>query len=184
MLRVFVITLSLTLATGAVRGESLILNKPLPILSIDDRGELLLENNEYSYRPWTSKTNPPEVHVLQYFPGTKAGSIIFEPFTDILQKEFSHRSYHVTTIINLDAALWGTSGFVTGEAKASKKQYPASTMVLDEEGSGKATWELGNKGAVLVVMDKEGYVIYLSHKPMSEQDINATIALMRDRIQS
>jgi len=160
------------------------LNKPLSVLSIADRGEMLLQDKEVSYRPWTSQSNLGEVHVLQYFAGTSSASKIFEPFTDRLQKEFPQRGYHVTTVINLDAAMWGTGGFVTGEAKSSKKKYPDSTMVLDEDGAGAANWELGKKGAVLVVMDRAGSIIYLARKAMSEQDIAATINLVRDSIDS
>ena len=184
MFRTILAAASIMFLSTAAMAESPSLNEPLPVLSIADRGELLLQDTKYSYRPWSSQSNSGEVHVLQYFAGTSSASKTFEPFTDILQKEFPERGYHVTTIINLDAAMWGTGGFVTGEAKSSKAKYPGSTMVLDEEGAGAANWELGKKGAVLVVMNKAGSVIYLSHKAMSEQDIAATIDLMRENINS
>jgi len=184
MLRDVLAVVGITLLSATAIAEPPSLNRPLPSLSIEDRGELLLENKQYSYRPWNSEANSGEIHVLQYFSGTTSASKTFEPFTDMLQKEFPERGYHVTTVINLDAAMWGTSGFVTGEAKSSKKKFPDSTMVLDEEGAGVEAWELGKKGAVLVVMDKTGSVIYLTHTPMSAQDMAATIVLMREEINS
>ena len=181
MLRTILATAGIIFFSASVLAQPLSLNNPLPALSIEDRGEMLLLGKEYSYQPWSSEMNLGEVHVLQYFSGTSAASKTFEPFTDMLQKEFPERGYHVTTVINLDAAMWGTSGFVTGEAKSSKKKYPDSTMVLDEDGAGASTWELGRKGAVLVVMDKAGSVIYLSHTAMSEPDMATTIALIREK---
>lgn len=184
MLRNILAAAAVVLFSAVTVAEPPSLSNPLPSLSIADRGELLLEDEKYSYRPWTSGSNSGEVHVLQYFSGTSAASKMFEPFTDMLQKEFPERGYHVTTVINLDAAMWGTSGFVTGEVKSSKKKFPDSTMVLDEDGAGASTWELGKKGAVLVVMDKTGSIIYLTHTAMSEQDIVAIVALMREKINS
>jgi len=170
--------------TAAAMAESPSLNKPLPSLSIADKGELVLENDNYSYQPWNSQDSLGAVHVLQYFAGTKSGSKIFEPFTDRLQVEFPEGGYHVTTVINLDDAMWGTSRFVISEVKASKREFPAATIVLDEEGTGKKTWELGKKGAVLAVMDRAGSVIYLSHDSLSEQEMLATLALMKKNIES
>ncbi len=184
MFRTILAVASIVFLSTTALAESPSLNKLLPVLSIADRGELLLQDNNYSYRSWSSQANLGEVHVLQYFAGTSSGSKIFEPFTDSLQKEFPQRGYHVTTVINLDAAMWGTGGFVTGEVKSSKKKYPDSTMVLDEEGVGAANWELGKKGAVLVVMDRAGSIIYLSFTAMSEEDIAATINLLRYNINS
>lgn len=184
MPHLFAVSLALVFFAVTAQAEPIMLDKPPPVLSIVERGELLLQDNHYSYRPWNSQANQGEVHVLQYFAGTSSASKIFEPFTDKLQEEFPERGYHVTTVINLDAAMWGTGGFVTSEAKASKKRFPGSTMVLDEEGVGTTVWELGKKGAVLLVMDRAGRVIYLSYVPMSEQAITATIGLIRTTINS
>ena len=91
-------------------------------------------------------------------------------------------SYHVTTVINLDDALWGTSGFVVSEVKDSKKKYPASTIVLDENGTGLETWQLQPKGAIIIVLDTLGTVLYLKEGGMSEEEIENTLELMRQQI--
>jgi len=57
-------------------------------------------------------------------------------------------------------------------------------MVLDKEGVGEETWELGKKGAVLAVMDKQGKVVYLSNQALSEQEVAATLALVKELIDS
>jgi len=172
------------LAAAAAQAAPPSLDNPLPTLAIADKGEMLLENDEYSYRPWSSVDIPDRVHVLQYFAGTTSASKTFEPFTDLLQVEIPQRGIHVTTVVNLDAALWGTSGFVINEVKASKQEFPDSTMVLDKEGVGEETWELGKKGAVLAVMDKQGKVVYLSNQALSEQEVAATLALVKELIDS
>lgn len=176
-----VLTLAITYQASA---QPLAEAASLPPVTIEDKGELLIEGDDFSYTSWNSELNPGKVHVLQYFAGTMGDSKTFEPFTDLLQEELDHRSYHVTTIVNLDASLWGTTGFVISEVKASKKKFPGATMVLDAEGTGAATWDLGKKGAVLAILDKEGVVRYLTREPMSEEELSASLELVRSQIDS
>lgn len=160
------------------------LQSPLPTLEIADLGELKYEDNEFSYTPWNSGNNPGMVHIVQYFGGTKADSERFKPFVDLLEETFGLGNYHVTTIINLDAALWGTTGFVVSEVKDSKLEYPKSTIVLDEEGAGAKLWELGEEGAGLAILDEQGIVRYFTRQPMSPDDINKSLDLVRSSIDS
>ena len=102
------------------------------------------------------------MHIVQYFGATRGDSKLFEPFTDRLRETFGDGKYHVTTIINLDAALWGTSGLVVSEVQDSKRKFPNSTMVLDEEGSGVNEWQLGKQGAGLAILDAKGTVLYFT----------------------
>ena len=183
MIRTLLISSLLLFANFLQAGQPSV-GSTLPELSVADKGELILSGDKFSYQAWHSVTQPGEVHVLQYFAGTKSAKKIFEPFTDKLQIEFPDRGYHVTTIINLDAAMWGTGGFVVSEAKSSKKEYPLSTMVLDEEGSGVDAWGLGETGAVLVVMDKQGSVIFVSHTALTDEDMASTLALMKEQMKS
>ena len=157
---------------------------PLPALKIDDRGELIFDNEKFTYASWSTEQNPGKVHVVQYFGGTMSDSERFKPFTDLLVQDLELGSYHVTTIINLDAALWGTTGFVVSEIKDSKREFPMSTLVLDEEGTGARTWSLGKDGAGLAILDRDGTVLYFTRDAMSEQQLNESLALVKSRIDS
>ena len=160
------------------------MNNPLPALSVTDKGELVLQDKEVGYSPWHYQDILGEVHILQYFAGTQSASDSFKPLTDVLEATFPDGGYHVTTVINLDAAMWGTAGMVTSRAKSSKKEFPLSTLVLDEDGVGQKAWGLAEKGALLVVMDKSGSVIYLGRATMSDGDVSTTLALIESAINS
>jgi YtfJ family uncharacterized protein len=175
--------LLLITAAGALAGEPRV-KAPLPALEITDRGELTFVNDEFDYSPWSSEHNPGMVHIVQYFGGTMADSERFKPFTNLLQETLPLGTYHVTTIINLDAALWGTSGFIVSEVKDSKRKFPMSTLVLDEEGTGVQAWQLGEDGAGLAVIDKRGIVRYFTREPMGPEEMTATLDLVRADIDS
>ena len=156
--------------------------QPLPALAITERGELLLENEAFSYAPWQMPENIDKVHVLQYMAGRLSARSQSKPFTDRLKESLPLGSYHVTTVINLDDALWGSGGFVVREVKDSKKKYPLSTIVLDEHGTGLETWQLQPKGAAIFVLDPLGTVLYLKEGGMSEDEIENTLELIRQHL--
>ncbi|MFT6288733.1 MAG: YtfJ family uncharacterized protein [Halieaceae bacterium] len=160
------------------------LSLPLPSLSIEDKGQLIAAADDYVFARWTSSQNPQKTHVLQYFPATVGDKKIFEPFTDLLQAELDYNDFHVTTIVNLDAALWGTTGFVISEVKGKKNEFPMATLVVDADGLGEQTWALGNKGALLVVLDTQGMVQFITREAMDESTMTSTLELMRTLIKS
>lgn len=170
------------LACGAALAGTPTVESPLPPLNISDRGELLFKDDDFTFAPWRSDSSPQKVHVVQYFGGTMAASETFKPFTDTLQKTLTPGTYHVTTIINLDAAMWGTTGFVVSELKKNKRMHPTATMVLDEEGTGASQWGLGDDGTGLAIMDEQGTVKYFTRQAMSDEEIQATLALVRANI--
>lgn len=163
-------------------GQGPVTSAPLPPLTIAERGEMIMEGDEFNFVPWSSDKDPGKVHILQYFSGTISHRDLFSPFTDLLQAELDYTKYHVTTIINLDRALWGTTGFVVSELKDSKRKYPRATMVLDEDGIGVEQWQLGKQGSVLAIVDNDGVVQFVSHGPLDESQMQASLELVRAEI--
>jgi YtfJ family uncharacterized protein len=180
MLSSLVLTLICTTALAAVPA----VNAPLPPLSISERGELVMSGDDFSFVPWRSDQSPGTVHVVQYFAATQGASETFKPFTDRLEGSFEPGTIHVTTILNLDAATWGTTPFVISELKKNKRIHPKASMVVDDKGTGVIEWGLGKEGAGLLVMDRQGIVKYFTRQALSEQEIAATLQLMRSNIGS
>jgi len=170
------------LAAPAAWASSIVPGQPLPELTITKRGELIAEGDDFDYRQWRAPQSIGKVHVLQYLAGRQSARSQSKPFTDRLQQELPLDSYHVTTVINLDDALWGTGGFVVSELKSSKRKYPLSTIVLDEAGAGLRHWDLQPGGATIVVMDAGGTVLFLKEGAMTEPEIDATLELIRANI--
>lgn len=165
-------------SAGAAAGVPTV-GAPLPALEIAERGELTMSGNDFSFVPWTSETNPGKVHVIQYFGANLGDRDVFQPFTDMLQERVEPGAVHVSTVLNMDAALWGTSGFVLSELEKNKKMHPLATMVLDEEGIGVSRWDLGDDGTGLIVMDDKGVVQYFKRSSLDEKERTSTLELIR-----
>lgn len=179
-----IIVMILILASGSALAGAPAVDSPLPLLSISERGELTMAGNEFSFVPWSSATSPGKVHVIQYFGANLGDRDVFKPFTDLLQTSVEPGTVHVTTVLNLDAALWGTTGFVISELEKNKRIHPLATMVLDEDGAGVVKWDLGKAGTGLIVTDEKGMVKYFTRQSMSEEELAATLELVRSNSQS
>lgn len=149
-------------------------------LAIDKHGALQLDGDKVTYSPWRSDAATDKVHVIQYLAATKSASEIYKPLTDALQTTFEPGTLLVTSIINLNAALWGTSGFVMSEVKKNKRKHPESIMVLDKAGQGAQQWELGKKGSALLIVDKTGVVKFFTTTDMDDTQLASTLALLKD----
>lgn len=174
----------ITLMGTVAQGETPVTGSNLSKLEIKERGEIQLEGDKISYREWSSTSNPGKVHILQYVAGTRAASAAYSAFTDKLIEVYPVTDYHVTTIINLDDAMWGTGGLVTSEVESSKRDFPHSTMVLDKNGTGRDGWKLQKKGAALAIMDKQGTVLYFTQQPMQDGDLETLMELVKSQIES
>ncbi len=169
----------LTVFCSSVFAAAPTVDSPLPLLDISERGELTMSGDDFAFVPWGSNANLGKVQVFQYFGATMSDSKIFESFTDLLQKSFEPGAIQVTTVLNMDAAMWGTTGFVISELKKNKRVHPDATMVIDDKGTGVTAWDLGETGSGLFITDAKGIVKYITRVAMSEDEQAAAVALIR-----
>jgi len=169
-----------TLHIGSALAATPTAGEPLPPLDIDDRGELVSAGDDFEFVPWSSADRPDTVHIIQYFGAKLSHRDLFEPFTDALQQHFEPGAVHVTTLLNMDAAMWGTTGMVLSELEKNKRRHPQTTMVVDEEGTGVEAWDLGEQGTGLLITDPRGVVRYFSRQPLDEEEVASTIDLVRE----
>ena len=174
----------LTLSCASVFAATPTVNSPLPLLDISERGELTMAGDDFTFTPWRSDANLGKVQVIQYFGATMSDSKIFEPFTDLLQKSVKPGVVHVSTVLNMDAAMWGTSGFVLSELEKNKRVHPDATMVVDEKGAGVTAWDLGDSGSGLIILDSSGIVQYFTQRPLSAEELTAALALVKKNADS
>tara|TARA_R110002073_G_scaffold15768_7_gene61548 strand:+ start:7102 stop:7764 length:663 start_codon:yes stop_codon:yes gene_type:complete len=167
---------------GVALASAPAMNAPLPTLAISERGELIADDEDFSFRPWSSEMHPGKVHVIQYIGAKMSDKDVFKPLTDAVESNFEPGSVQVTTVINLDAAMWGTTGMVMSELKKNKRKYPTAVMVVDEDGSGIDAWGLGKSGRGLLITTGDGIVKYFANEALNEEQLATTIELIRANI--
>ena len=151
----------------------------LPDLVIAEKGELVINDGEVGYKPWSYPQQPGKVHVMQYMAATRGASNINMPFTDKMKTDLPQGEFLSTTILNLDEAMWGTAGLVVSELKSNKLEFPKAVLVADEDGEGLSKWKLESENSAVIVTDPQGVVRYFKQGAMSDAEIESTLALIR-----
>ena len=154
--------------------------EPLPTLSVAKLGEVVVEGEETRYQPWQSAALPDRIHIVQYLAARMSARKMSKPFTDRLEKSgIPLARYHISTVVNLDDALFGTRGMVMSELAKNKRKYALSTIVADESGRGRELWGLDESSSAVIILDTAGRVLYFHQGEMLEDDIQRAIEVVR-----
>lgn len=169
---------------GAWAVDGITPGQTLPPLAVNDIGELVLHDDELEYSPWKSSDMVAgRVHVIQYMAARLSAKSMNESFTDRLKAAgLSLDHYHVTTIVNVDDAMFGTRGFVMAELESNKRRYFMSTIVADARGEGLRVWSLRPRSSAIIILDPEHRVRFFREGALSEQEIEAALELVREGV--
>ncbi len=106
-------------------------------VGIADRGELILNNDKFSYkktgiaRSWREK-----VRVIQHIAGRTSAKR--EKNANLIEAikaaGLPHDRYQTTTIVNTDDAIPGSGMFVRSSIESNKQLYPWSQFIVDSNG--------------------------------------------------
>lgn len=172
--------LLVSVAWVPIAAAAITIGEPLPPLTIDEGGRIILEEDDYTIGPWSwSGAGNGRVQVLQYVPGTRKGGGMYDPLTERMQQELDIRRYDITALVNLDAASGFTKPFVRSAVVDEQRVFTRATMVLDEDGVGLAVWELSEQ-AVFVVMDPDGSVVDVILGTPTEDDIERILGVLHE----
>jgi YtfJ family uncharacterized protein len=154
--------------------------KPVAPVAIADRGELLLHNGDFSYRPWNSAELAGKVRVIQYIAGRtsakKKNSLLIAA---VKEAALPNDRFQPTTIVNTDDAIPGSGFFVRGKIEKNKRHYPWAQFIVDSDGLGRRAWRLPEESSSIVVLDQAGRVQWAKDGALTPQEVDQVIALLR-----
>lgn len=151
----------------------------VPAVGIADRGELILDNNEFSYKNWNSSQLPGKVRVVQHIAGrTSAKEKNATLIEAIKAAKFPHDKYQTTTIVNTDDAIPGSGMFVRSSLESNKKLYPWSQFIVDSNGLVRQSWQLEEESSAIIVLDKGGRVAWAKDGALTQEEVQQVIALL------
>jgi hypothetical protein len=173
--------LLLALLGVAVQARAFQPGDTLPPLRVEELGELHLDGEAFSYTPWQSDALAGKVQVVQYMAARQSAKSLNEPFTDRLRDSgIPDERFHVTTIVNLDDAMFGTRGFVVGELEKNKKRYFRSSIVADAHGLGLKAWRLAPKSSAIILLGPDARVRFFREGAMTPAEIEQALQIVRD----
>ncbi|HGJ5859790.1 YtfJ family protein [Arsenophonus nasoniae] len=183
--KIIAIVILLTLPISALTATFEI-NKPVPAVTVTDRGELLLnENGKLIYQDWSSKGLAGKVRTILHIAGRLSAKELNEPLIEaIKQQKFDQQKYQTTTIINTDDTILGTGFFVRSSIEDSKREFPFSQIIVDNNGVVKKTWQLKPKSSTIIVLNKNGNVLFAKDGALTSEETNKVIKLIETQLKN
>lgn len=115
--------------------HNLVNGQPVPLLSISDRGELSLVNDEVRYHRWDSSQLPGRVRIIQYIAGrTSAKDLNNALITAVKNAAFPRSKFQATTIVNTDDAIPGTGFLSAIKLRRTSGSIPGRSLLLTAMG--------------------------------------------------
>jgi hypothetical protein len=151
----------------------------VPPVGIADRGELILDNNEFSYKTWNSAQLPGKVRVVLHIAGrTSAKEKNATLIEAIKSAHLPKDTYQTTTIVNTDDAIPGSGMFVRSSLESNKKLYPWSQFIVDSNGAARGAWQLEEESSAAAVLDKQGKVQWAKDGALTQEEVQQVVALL------
>ncbi len=153
-------------------------------VTINKKGELRIDNDRISYAPWgvsDAKAGIPKI--LFHLPARMSSQAIIDPMTERLEAEdFGEDRVQAITVVNLDDAMWGTSGIVASELEKNKRKHPEATIVADDGSRALKAWGLERKATYFILLDADNRVIHSHEGELAQSDIDQFIALIKSQL--
>jgi len=151
----------------------------VPPVGIADRGELILDNDKFSYKPWNSAQLAGKVRVVQHIAGRTSAKEKNATLVEAIKTgKFPHDRYQTTTIVNTDDAIPGSGMFVRSSLESNKKLYPWSQFIVDSDGVTRKAWGLEEESSAIVVLDKDGRVQWVKDGALTQEEVQQVVALL------
>ncbi|WP_052282455.1 YtfJ family protein [Kluyvera genomosp. 1] len=148
-------------------------------VGVADRGELILDNDKFSYKNWNSAQLAGKVRVVQHIAGRSSAKEKNAALIEAIKSAgLPHDRYQTTTIVNTDDAIPGSSMFVRSSIESNKKLFPWSQFVVDSDGVVRKAWQLNEGSSAIVVLDKDGRIQWSKDGALTDAEVQQVIALL------
>ncbi|RLM11282.1 YtfJ family protein [Gibbsiella quercinecans] len=154
-------------------------------VGVSEEGELRYTNGAFSYGNWNSAQLSGKVRVIQHIAGRSAAKAMNAPLIEALKEaNLPHDRYQTTTIINMDDAIVGSGIFVRGSIEDSKKEFPWSQFIVDDNGRVQKAWQLQPKGSAIIVLDKQGKIQFAKDGALTPEEVQQVMNMLHQLLAS
>ena len=148
-------------------------------VGVADRGELVLDNDKFSYKSWNSAQLAGKVRVVMHIAGRSSAKEKNATLIEAIKSaKLPHDRYQTTTIVNTDDAIPGSGMFVRSSIESNKQLYPWSQFIVDSNGVVRKAWQLNEESSAIVVLDNDGRVQWAKDGALSQEEVQQVVALL------
>ncbi len=167
------------LSPFGLQAHNLHIGAPLPKVGVAQQGELLYQNNQFSYKFWNSAQLKGKIHLIQHMAARTSASEMNAAMIEAVKKANLPQKYYQTTfIVNGDDALFGSGVYSRNWLENNKKMSPSAQFVLDDHGDVRQAWGLRAKSSAIVVLDARGQVRYVKEGALTLKEVQQVIDIL------
>ncbi|OBX09260.1 hypothetical protein QV08_02110 [Gallibacterium salpingitidis] len=175
--------LSLVFPFSAMAHNLTVGQAPIAVNNVQS-GEIILNGDKVQYQAWNSNTLAGKVRVVQHMAGRISVKSMNDPLMDkIKAAHFPHDKYQTTTIVNVADATLGMSSMAKSKTEKGKKEFPYTSVIVDENGKVKNAWQLQPENSLILVLDKQGKVQFAKEGKLSDAENKQVVDLVSKLIQ-
>lgn len=161
----------------------------VPEYEIQDNKMVFVKDGGIEYKPWSSHELKGRVATIYHLAARNGIEDINKQYIDALIKaklpeKLPQSKYKTTTILNTNDALWGTAGIAAGKFEKSQKKYAYAFHVSDKEGVAQRIWGLEKKNSAVIVLDKEGNILFFKEGKLSNEEIDKAVSLIKKELEN
>ncbi len=131
-------------------------------------------------KPWSSQSLHGKVHILLYVdPDERKKN---DPLTKALKaQQFDQSKFASVAVINL-AATWLPNVVLESLLKKKQKEFPRTVYVKDKKKVLVKRWALADDESDVLLFDRDGKLLYKKYGRLSDAEIAALIALIKQTL--
>jgi YtfJ family uncharacterized protein len=193
------LTIATFFAASAALAEGIVVGETLPPVTIEETGQMVFDydvvdgvmiykkGSKITHKTFNSDDLKGKVRSIYHLAARGGTEDINQPYIEALTAaqlpQYEPDSpYKTTTILNTDDALWGTSGVAVSMFEGSQKKLAHDYYVVDSEGMALNKWGLQPKNSAVILLDRDGKVLYFKEGKMSDADIASAIAMIQKQL--
>jgi len=159
----------------------------LPEAEVADKGVMALDGKAIAYRPWKASASHGRVRTVYHLAARMGIDDINKPYIDALiaarlPETLPDSPYKTITVLNLSEANWVTHGVGVSRLEKNQKDTPFAIFVADEKGAARAAWGLQPGQSAVIVVDRDGTVLFFKEGKLSPEEIRKAVGLIQERL--
>ena len=190
--------LILLIANLAMAAAPIVVGQKLPDVTIVEKGamvprtkvqdgRMILDGNDLTYRPWNASEGAGRVRTIYHLAARMGVDDLNKPYIDALiaarLPEFApDGAYKTITILNLADAFFGTRSLGQSRLEKSQREVPYAFHVLDVKGIARAAWNLQPKTSAVLVLDRDGTVLFFKEGKLSPEEIRQAVGIIKGKL--
>lgn len=155
--------------------------QPLPPILIENKGEVVVIDDELRFRPWSSEHLKGGWVLLQYLAARPSADKLNRWALDEITARAERgglRDFMLYNIVNVDDVTLGATGFALSALKSNKKKYPGSPMIADM-GLGRSAWGLKGQSSAIFLLDADSRILFFRDGALSSADFEQVLDLLK-----